>query len=476
MTLRKWRLAAAFLALCLFAVLFLAPGLFTNVARRGVLSSQLTPNLSYFGPELAIALLILLATLFLGRVYCSLLCPAGLLQELFHRLGGWLGLRRLRFARRGHPLLLLAGVGAAALLGFAFLISFLDPLGLFGRLAVVTRMAKPGLDAPGVAVIAMIGAGAILLVIVPLFRGRWFCDRLCPTGALMGLVSSASGRGVVMDADICVSCGKCEKICPVRAADAVGKRIDRSRCVLCLDCMDACRVGALAFGAKRPEERRDFLRAAATAAAGGVFALARPLAQTLGTAAAGDPGVMPPGAMSYDRHRARCVSCQSCVVACPVGIVQIKKPDLRPVLDYDRGFCQYSCVECARACPADALAHGMGVEEKQRTRIARTELVVDRCVVVTQGTSCGACAEVCPTHAVRMRDQGANLPTLPDFAAENCIGCGACYHACPVEPRAFIIEGLARHEQSAGVRPGGHAQEPPPSDSQGGGALQEFPF
>lgn len=477
MGLKKMRLAAAFLALCVFTSLFLAPGVWTTLQRKAILASQFTPATARIGYGLLAAAGILAATFLLGRVYCSVLCPAGLAQELFHRLGGVARTRGLRFVRGGRQAVLLAAVVVAAALGCMAVVNFLDPLGLFGRLASLAG-GTVSLAAENVAALMPLALGAVLLVVVPLFRGRWFCDRLCPVGALLGLVSASGGGGVSLDPAKCVSCGRCEKICPVRTIDAAGKRVEPDRCVLCLDCLDQCPVGALSLAGRAPENRRGFLRSAAAATAGGLFVLARPMAESLGAAGDGRTDILPPGAGEYARHAARCVSCQACVPACPVGIIRPRGPHLRPALDYDRGYCQYGCADCTHSCPAGALLP-MTPEAKQTTRLARTELQLGRCVVIANGTACGACAEVCPTHAVRMVERDAGLPTVPDFSAAHCIGCGACYHVCPAEPRAFTLEGLVRQETAAGVRPGGHGEPREDAAAPDGGdrdALQEFPF
>ncbi len=488
---RRTRLILAALSLAFFSIIYLLPNQFFHF-RAHTLSSQLSSHLSHFGPRLLIALLFLGITAFLGRVYCSLLCPAGLAQELFHRLGVFLGFSRLSYKPPAPKAILLLGLALLTGAGFMLFANFLDPLGLFGRLLTALNPAPPPVltgpvpppDAATLAVYALLLLGALLLVVVPLFIGRWFCDRACPIGALLGTAAALGGkRGLRLDAGKCVSCGSCEKICPVRTADAKNKTLDPARCILCLDCAAACPVQAIRYSLKKPEnspERRNFLQTSLAATAAGLFALARPVGDISGLAAEKAPPVVPPGSGGTLGHAARCLTCQACVLACPVGIIQISRPDLRPVLDYDRGYCQYECADCTRSCPADVL-QPLEVEEKKRTRLAETKLVLDRCVVLTKRNSCGACAEVCPTHAVRMREVGEGLPTEPEFAPEYCIGCGACYHVCPAEPRAFVIEGLRRHERSTGVRSNGHdagrqAGEPRTEGEKGEGGLQDFPF
>ncbi len=482
MTLRKWRRIAIPLVLAFFAGLYFVPGETADRVRAAALSLHITPALSHGGFKALLAVLFLVMALAFGRLYCSVLCPAGLAQELFLRLGRLLRLARLRFVPPGRPRLFLLALACLGLVGTVSVLNWLDPLGLFGRLAGAAAALwrrDPGFLAAAapVAEVAVLVLGGAALVIVPLFRGRWFCDRLCPVGALLGLASAAGGGGIRIEAGGCVSCGSCERVCQTRCIDAGAKRVDPARCVVCLDCLDACAASAVSFGRFRPAGRRDFFRGAFGAAAGGLFAFSRNLGERLGLPS--DDGALdiaPPGARSHAAHRQGCVSCQACVGACPVGIVQPRNPEMRPVLDYNLGFCQYDCAACTDSCPAGALDH-LSIEEKRLTRIAKTVLHLERCVVLTQGTACGACAEVCPTHAVTMVEQpGPGLPTKPDFAAGYCIGCGGCYHVCPAEPRAFAISGLARPEKAPGVRQtAGH----PPKEADGpapAGDVTEFPF
>jgi ferredoxin len=84
----------------------------------------------------------------------------------------------------------------------------------------------------------------------------------------------------------------------------------------------------------------------------------------------------------------------------------------------------------------------MTVEAKHTHRIGLASLERLECVVVKNGTSCGACAELCPSGAVRMADGPSGL-LEPVLDQSYCIGCGACQKACPVRPAAAItVSGL----------------------------------
>ena len=63
------------------------------------------------------------------------------------------------------------------------------------------------------------------------------------------------------------------------------------------------------------------------------------------------------------------------------------------------------------------------------------------CIVHTDGTSCGACSEHCPTQALSMVPYRNGL-TIPHVNTDICVGCGGCEYVCPARPfRAVYVEG-----------------------------------
>lgn len=478
----RWRPPLAMLLLALFCALFLLAGEEWIPLRKAVLGSQFTTGISHTGGRLLVALVILAVTAALGRWYCSLLCPAGLAQDLFTRIGRKIGLSRLAFAKPPFILNVVFMISAIAFAGIAVL----DPLALFGSAL-----------ASGVWIAAV--AGVVFLVLVPLFWGRLFCDAVCPVGTLFRLLGRLRLPGFRMrlDGDKCVSCGKCGNVCPTRCVDVSAKTIDAGRCVLCFDCANSCAADAVSYGmggsrgvengegkdGREGGARRNFLGSVGASVGavvlGGGYVASREAKLRLGVDYADPARIAPPGTGGTTPHAAKCVGCQACALSCPVGIIRSDGGDSRPLMNYQYGYCQYACMNCLKSCPAGVFAH-MTPEEKQRTRIAKVELEIDRCVVITLNQACGACAEVCPTHAVTMVKRDGYEHTVPDFAPEYCIGCGACYHACPVNPRAFTVSGLARHEISAGIRDTGSdardAGTDAPVDWENAEGMAEFPF
>ena len=362
----------------------------------------------------------------------------------------------------------------------------MDPISNFGRgvRSVYAWIAEGGAAiTPSVA----LTFGLFVFVLALAFlRGRRFCD-WCPVGTLLGACASVAPFGMRLKRGACVSCGGCERVCPMNCIDSKNKTLDGDRCVLCLSCAGKCPVDALDYGTSfsadaEREGRRAFLRGGGNVlgALAGAFYLGGATTQALKALPAGLPGsdstridrILPPGAQSVGQFLSRCIGCQACVAACPAEIVRVDR-SLHPRLDYTRGYCQYNCTECSHVCPTHALhpLHG----EKQRTRIGLSELDREKCVVVTRGESCGACAEVCPTHALRMEYLAPeSLLTAPVFDPEYCIGCGGCFNVCPAEPRAFVVTGVSPQTRTPGIRPAeSQKEETPPGVFTSG---DEFPF
>lgn len=76
------------------------------------------------------------------------------------------------------------------------------------------------------------------------------------------------------------------------------------------------------------------------------------------------------------------------------------------------------------------------VWRKKLTQIGEAELLKDICVVYVDDRNCGACGEVCPTHAIRFTEKETIL--YPEIDRQYCIGCGACQLACPTTPRSIV--------------------------------------
>lgn len=192
--------------------------------------------------------------------------------------------------------------------------------------------------------------------------------------------------------------------------------------------------------------------------------------------------VIPPGGRSLALFTRVCTGCLRCVSACPTKVLQPSLLEyglrgiLQPVLDFSRGYCEYSCVACSRVCPTGAISR-ISVGEKREIKVGTVSLVKDDCIVFSKGTACGACAEICPTQAVRMVPYKSGL-TQPITDVASCVGCGGCELVCPARPRkAIYVSGIDPHGRAIlpaaappSLQPPASHEAPPATDGE------EFPF
>lgn len=76
---------------------------------------------------------------------------------------------------------------------------------------------------------------------------RAFCKYLCPITVFLKPASYFSLLRVKVDADKCVSCEKCKRICPmnVEVTNNSRSRLNGTECILCLECINECPTKAL---------------------------------------------------------------------------------------------------------------------------------------------------------------------------------------------------------------------------------------
>jgi ferredoxin-type protein NapF len=514
--LRRVRIAVAAIVLSGLLAGFLA-GRHTVAARSAHLlaSIQFVPSAVALATGSALSLgavAIVVLTLLAGRVYCSALCPLGILQDLVHRLAHR-GRPRIPPPRPGWLRAVVIGLVVAALAsgGAGIALALLDPYSIFGRIAgdlirpavssaanLLAAIGLPGLERSGV---SWTTAGALLVSVAMLvlvtgfaaWRGRLYCNTICPVGTLLGWLAARSAFRLTLDRETCRKCAACLHVCKAGCIDLRRGTIDAARCVACFDCLGVCpdqgirhrwtwrrRAPAEASSARRPVSdpaRRAFVtRAGATlvSLAGGsvLLALASARRGSHSSPADGSRMICPPGAGDLERFLDRCTACHLCIAVCPTHVLQPAGLDqgwaglTKPRLDYRASFCNFDCHACSDVCPDGALTP-LTLAEKHRTRIGVADFTPEHCIVQVQHTDCAACSEHCPTKAVDTVPFGDDL-RLPQVNSDLCIGCGACEYACPAKPeKAIRVTGRSPHGLAAERR------ELPATDPRPAG---DFPF
>jgi Polyferredoxin len=389
---------AAILASAAFAGLFYPVKIFDM--QLGALLQRVFIDFSI--TALVLISLIVLMTFIFGRIYCSTLCPLGILQE-------FIGI----FKKKNS--------GKQKNMFFKYIIAAVAFGTLAGGTAYIFRFAEPYTYFGSAFTLSVIGIIAVIAIIAVVFmKDRFFCTNICPVGTLLGLISKFSVKKIYLQKDKCGSCGICEKICPSGCIDAKEKSVSNEICIKCLKCLNVCSKNAVKYGTSKekqttvfsPKRRKLILSAsviavfAAAAKAGGIIKKA--ISENFSDV------ILPPGALNEERFLNKCLNCNLCVKVCPAKI--IKKADGKygaVSIDYSKNFCEYDCNGCSAACPAGALKK-LSVEEKQKTRIAMIF------PPVKNFKELDSCVNACPTKALTQSDG------IPAFEAAKCIGCGAC--------------------------------------------------
>lgn len=272
---RSVRVLLATCCLLAFTAMFLD---FTGTAAgwlSGLRELQFMPAV-LAGSAFALAFLLVL-TLVAGRIYCSVMCPLGVFQD-FVRLVTF-G-RRRDLKSRAAPcggaaaaaqgwtrigfLLVFAGGG---LLGLHF--AWLDPYAIYGRFVsfCLTPLLKASplaqsianwADArgtsfthvvevvfPGVGFVVAAAGVVALVAALAAWRGRTWCNTVCPVGTLLGAVSRFAWLRPRIDEKGCVGCRVCERTCRAHCIHVDAKAIDHTKCVSCFDCSAVCPKGAI---------------------------------------------------------------------------------------------------------------------------------------------------------------------------------------------------------------------------------------
>lgn len=496
------------IARIIFAILFFAliTASFLNFSGGNPYSTKLlhTQFIPAFvavftGSFVAFAILLLLTLLF-GRVYCSFLCPLGILQDIIARISSFFkkgkntgkkqsvshSYKKPHHILRYSILILAFGFFFA---GITTPLVLLDPYSVFGKISVQVfgsvelwgnnLLANLFPDTfyyqPYIRFSIYAFAWSLLLFlaifIISMFRGRLYCNSVCPVGSLLGLLSGLSLFKPEIKKSMCVKCNACVKVCKSNCINLETKEIDATRCVACFNCMTSCKRGGVelvpAWKRKKaspqavngederrqlenPERRNALITAGVlvSAIAARKFASGKEALLPQGEKTKHSP-IAPPGAGDLETFQDLCTGCHACIAACPNKIIKPSVLEygldgfLLPTISYERKFCAYDCNACSIVCPHGALKH-LSLEEKQLTQIGRARYIAKNCIVFTDSTDCGACDEHCPTKAIVMTEvKGKPGLYFPKLNKKLCIGCGACEYICPAESKAIIIDGSA---------------------------------
>ena len=414
--------------------------------------------------NVVIILVLLVLTLVFGRIYCSVICPLGIFQDLVARLrrkkNKYSYSKAISWLR--YTMLGIMVVAIAA--GIGSVVQLLAPYSAYGRIATMIfqpiwkfgnnllasvaelidsyAFYRTEVLVPAMGVVLIVAVATALLVGILAWRnGRTYCNTICPVGTVLSFFARFSWFKIRFDEDKCRNCSLCSKNCKAACIDFKTRTVDYSRCVVCGNCIDKCKFGALSYvggykstkaSAKADNNsdnagkaantdssvdtgKRSFLLSAALATTaamaqdkkkvdGGLAVIEDKVAPERQTP------ITPPGSVSARNMAQHCTACQLCVSECPN---QVLRPSnslssfMQPVMSYELGYCRPECTRCADVCPTGAIHH-IAKEQKSSTQIGHAVWIKKNCIPLTDGVECGNCARHCPVGAIEM------VPSNPD--------------------------------------------------------------
>ncbi|WP_019849762.1 4Fe-4S binding protein [Desulfitobacterium sp. PCE1] len=387
------------------------------------------------------ALLIVGIYLFLGKVFCSWICPIGFLIEGVDALKKkWKWLTRIQLKKAvtheqkqyywALPFFLVLSL----VVGIP-IFQTLSPLGILYR----TFLFGLGLE-----------AFLILMIILLELAGyrRGWCRTLCPIGVFYALGSRWSPIKVRCDTDKCVQCFKCVKACNYTAESlkstitSTSEFCVSSLCTRCGRCIDSCSSGALQFSLQPvadllSEEGGEKISRRSVLQGAGMIALAGLAYKPSQALAAAAPRVFrPPGAVRDEEFLAKCLRCGKCIEVCPDKTLLSAHLDQglnlgTPYFIPRRVPCSL-CMECPDVCPSGALVP-LGMRE---VKIGIAEIDKNRCYAY-QDDVCRSCYNSCPLIDEAIKMEGFQYPVVDP---EICTGCGICEYVCVMEYPAIQIK------------------------------------
>lgn len=487
---QKIRIAVQIVFTFLFFYLLMSAG------RAGAESFTFSDYFFYFDPLLLVmnfiatytivpifllSLIPLALTLVFGRFFCGWVCPLGAINQFF----SWL-FKKSKVEKKGvdkkllklkYVVLLVVLISAVWGTHYG---GWFDPFSLLTRSTativgpsanyLVEKSLKKGAEDEGIVAKGIkplynfskksvlsnkqrgytqtfiIGVVFFFLIFMNLYKRRFFCNYLCPLGALYGLVAKFSFFNLKPNNN-CTGCKACARNCTYNGSPY--EDYQKSDCLACFNCVSDSPVDSIDVSFELPKkENRTAIdlgrrKVLGSITAGLVFAALPKISSHVRTRL--HRFLRPPGSVPEKDFLEKCIRCGECMQVCPTNFIQ---PALfeagveglwTPILNAQTGYCEYSCNKCTLVCPTNAIETLM-VEDKKKFKMGTAVIDKNRCYTYADGYNCAVCEEHCPIpeKAIRFREvptwnyEGKlvnvkQIYVVPDL----CTGCGICENVCP---------------------------------------------
>jgi|WetSurMetagenome_2_1015567.scaffolds.fasta_scaffold14570_3 ferredoxin len=145
--------------------------------------------------------------------------------------------------------------------------------------------------------------------------------------------------------------------------------------------------------------------------------------------------LLPPAAIEPVLFNSLCCRCGNCSRACPTGII-IPNTDfvnvlawMTPRISFKSGYCLETCNLCSQVCPSGAITL-FDVKAKDQLFIGTAEIHLENCLLLNN-KECVRCKESCKFDALEFVAEENILNVTPVVNTKKCVGCGACEVICP---------------------------------------------
>ncbi len=261
-------------------------------------------------------------------------------------------------------------------------------------------------------------------------KGSGDCVDACPTDAIR--VEDGKAKS-------CITCGKCERVCPNRAIfknKFGGYVVDRTKCNLCGMCQKVCPV--------------DMIRVKD----GKIMGLCSNCGVCVPACQEGARMAPPSKPVQMEKEQVNrfsvstdhenCIECGRCAYFCPTNSIKFSyiEPGVCTKCDLCRDVCprdaigpieeggQYQidtakcavCYKCLIECPNDAIVAQHGVLE-----IQHPEYDVENDTKMISCLNCKVCVDACPTDGLKV--EGKSIRFDPDY----CLLCKGDEDACAAD-------------------------------------------
>lgn len=186
-----------------------------------------------------IALGLLLTLIFTGAFFCGWICPFGTVQELIGKIG------KKIFGKKYNNIIPKTVDSVLRYFKYIFLVFILFQTARTFKLVfenvdpyyTLFNIWSDEIAVSGYIVLAVFVALSFIIE-------RPYCRYVCPLGAINGIFNIKSLFTIKRDEHTCISCGACDRACPVGIKVSKVEEVKDTACIRCMKCVISCPVNA----------------------------------------------------------------------------------------------------------------------------------------------------------------------------------------------------------------------------------------